>query len=178
MIIGVTGSIGTGKTTVAKMLGRLGAYVIDADSIVHRLLAKPERKELAAFVFDNKKALKKLCGWIHPKVKKEILERIKAHKSGRAIVIDAPLLIECGLDRKCHYVIVVKAGKENQLERARNKLSIPKDQILKRMKLQMPLREKISRADFVIDNNGTLRDTEKQARKIWEELLRRKKWRK
>lgn len=177
MIIGVTGSIGTGKTTAAKMLQDLGAYVIDADAIVHRLLDKPERKELAAYVFDNEQALKKLCGWIHPKVKKEIIERIKARKSGRAIVIDAPLLIECGLDKKCDYVVVVKASIENQLERARKKLSISKAQIRKRLKFQMPLREKISRADFIIDNNGTLRNTEKQARKIWEELLRRKKWR-
>ncbi|TAN62888.1 dephospho-CoA kinase, partial [bacterium] len=68
MIIGVTGSIGTGKTTVARMLGRLGAYVIDADAIVHRILDKPARKKLAAYVFDNEEALKKLCGRIHPKV--------------------------------------------------------------------------------------------------------------
>jgi dephospho-CoA kinase len=177
MIIGVTGSIGTGKTTVAKMLGRLGAYVIDADAIVHRLLNKSTRKKLAAYVFDNEEALKKLCGRIHPKVKREILKRIKSRKSGRAIVIDAPLLIECGLDRKCDYVIVVKASRTKQLERARKKLSIPKDQILKRLRMQMPLREKISMADLVIDNNGALNDTEKQAGKIWEELARRKKWR-
>lgn len=178
MIIGVTGSIGTGKTTVAGMLGKLGAYVIDADNIVHRILDKSTRKELAAFVFDNKKALQKLCRVIHPMVKREIRTKIRAYQSKKAIVIDAPLLIESDLDEKCDYVVVVKAGRRKQFERAGKKLSISKYQIIKRIRIQMPLKKKIALADFVIDNNGSLEATERQVKKIWEELVRREKWKK
>lgn len=178
MIIGVTGSIGTGKTAVAGMLKRQGAYVIDADRIVHRILDKPARNKLAAFVFDDRRKLQRLCRVIHPLVKREILARLRAHQSKKAVVIDAPLLIECALDRFCDYLVVVKAYRKKQLERASEKLSVSKRQIAKRIRLQMPLKKKIARADFVIDNNGSLENTERQVKKMWDELAGRRKWKK
>lgn len=173
MIIGVTGSVGTGKTTVARMFKRLGAYVVDADKIVHRILDKSARQRLAGFVFDQPGTLKKLCRIIHPLVKREIFSELKKHKSGRAIVIDAPLLIESGLDEKCDYLLVVKANLKQQLERASESLSLPEEQIRKRIKQQMPLRKKMRLADFVIDNRGTLKNTEKQVKEVWEEIWKK-----
>ena len=178
MIIGVTGSLGTGKTRVARMFGRFGAYIIDADKIVHRILDKSARRHLAGLVFDDKEALKKLCRVIHPIVKKEIFRALKKNKSKKTIVIDAPLLIESGLDKKCDYLVVVKAALTKQLERAAKNLSLSRNQILKRIRLQMPLKKKMALADFVIDNGGSLKNTEKQVRKVWEELRWRKKWKK
>lgn len=175
MIIGVTGSIGTGKTTVAKIFGRLGAHVIDADKIVHRILDKPVRRKLAGFVFDDEKMLRALCRAIHPLVKKEIFSEIRKNRN-KKLIIDAPLLIESGLHRRCDYVIVVKAAQRKQVARTYKKLHLSTYQIRKRIRAQMPLKKKLALADFVINNNGSLQNTEKQVRKVWEELARRKKW--
>lgn len=173
MIIGVTGSVGTGKTTVSMMFRKLGAYVVDADKIVHRILDKSARKRLSGFVFDQPQTLKKLCRIIHPLVKREIFSELKKHKSRRAIVIDAPLLVESGLDEKCDYLLVVRANLKQQLERASESLSLSKEQIRKRIKQQMPLREKIRLADFVVDNRGSLKNTEKQVKEVWEEIWKK-----
>lgn len=173
MIIGITGSVGTGKTTVSGMLRKLGAHVVDADKIVHRILGKSARKRLAGFVFDQPQTLKKLCRIIHPLVKREIFSELKKHKSRRAIVIDAPLLVESGLDEECDFLLVVKANLREQLARASGGLSLSKEQIRKRIKQQMPLREKIRLADFIIDNRGTLKNTEKQVKEIWEEIWKK-----
>ena len=143
---------------------------------MHRILDKPARVRLSAFVFDDKDALLQLCKAIHPIVKKEIFSQIRSIRDGKPVVIDAPLLFESGLDRKCDFVVVVKASRRTQVERARKNLRLSRNQIIKRIKMQMPLRKKTALADFVINNNGALKDTEKQARKIWEELARRKRW--
>jgi dephospho-CoA kinase len=173
MIIGVTGSVGTGKTTVSGMFRPLGAYVIDADKIVHRILDKSARKRLAGLVFDQPQTLKKLCRIIHPLVKEKIFSEIKKHKSRRVIVIDAPLLVESGLDKRCDYLLVVKANLTQQLERASESLSLSKGQIRKRIKQQMPLRKKICLADFIIDNRGSIKNTEKQVKDVWEEIWKK-----
>lgn len=171
MIIGLTGSLGTGKTTVARMFRRLGAYVIDADRLVHKILSKGIRRKLAGFVFEDKKALLKLCSIIHPIVKKEIGLIVKRNKSRRIIIIDAPLLIESGLHRKCGIIIVVKARLRTQIERATKHLSITKGEALKRIGFQMPLREKISLADFIINNEGSIVITEKQVKQIFRQIV-------
>ncbi len=170
MIIGLTGSIGTGKTTVAKMFRLLGAHVIDADKIVHRLLNKRSRMKLGEKVFDDESALKELCAWIHPLVKKEIASDIKRNKNRKVIIIDAPLLIECGLHKKCERLVVVACSRKSQIERASLSLGISKRAVVKRLKQQMPLRKKKESADFIIDNDGSLNRTRKQVKQIWEEF--------
>lgn len=175
MIIGLTGGLSTGKTTVARIFRDLGAYVIDADRIVHRIINKATRRKIAGFIFDEPRALKKLCRIIHPIVKKEIFSEIRRNKNRKLIVIDAPLLIEAGLDKKCDFLIVVKANLKNQLERAAKSLNISKSQARKRIKSQMPLNKKIAAADFVIDNNGSLANTKRQLKDVWRRLMNEKK---
>ncbi len=170
MILGVTGSIGAGKTTVAMLFKKLGAYVIDADKIVHQLLDEPTRKRLGSFIFEDDMALKKLCTLLHPIVKKIILLKAQKNISEKIIVIDAPLLIESSLHKKCDYVVVVKSPYKKQLERARKNLSISVYQIRKRLQLQMSLREKLAVADFVIDNSGSFKNTEKQVKEVWKKI--------
>lgn len=170
MIIGITGSIGTGKTTVAGIFKSLGAYVIDADKLVHRILDAPERRKLGGYIFKDSLALKRLCGILHPIVKREIALDIKKNSFRKVIVIDAPLLIEANVHKKCDYLIVVKAPYQKQLERPRQNLALSVNQVRERLKQQLPLKEKIAMADFVIDNGGSLQNTEKQVRKIWEAL--------
>jgi len=191
-VIGVTGSLSTGKTTVCAILRRLGAAVIDADKIVHALYkndpnvkaavrkkfgnavftgGRIDRKKLARLAFGKKKVLKAVTGIIHPKVIKEIKKGIKKRKNG-IVVIEAPLLFETGLEKVVDYVIVVKCSKKNQIKRSRAK-GLKKAALLSRVKAQMPLGEKIKRADFVIDNNFSKKYTRKKVERIWQNLKRR-----
>ena len=165
-IIGITGSFGTGKTTVASMFKDLGAKVIDADKIVHSLIDKKMRGKLAKIVFQRKEYLNRLCKVIHPFVVDKIRRLCKKYKN-KLIVIDAPLLIEVGLHKEVDFVIVVKAKKDIQIKRAMKKTKLSRKEVLARINCQIPLREKISLADFVIDNSSTLSKTKNQVRKIF-----------
>ncbi|VAX35321.1 Dephospho-CoA kinase [hydrothermal vent metagenome] len=188
-VIGLTGSLGTGKSTVASMLKICGANVLDADAIARRQLYRNspcfaevvrvfgecvltrqriDRKKMAAIVFNDRTKLRKLEKIIHPVVRKVIMEGIERNKNVKKItVVDVPLLFESGLNKRMDYVIVVKAKRNLQIQRAEKKLGISKEQILKRIKIQMPLSTKIRRADFIIDNNGSLNQTRKKVDEIW-----------
>lgn len=190
MRLGITGSFGSGKTTVAGMFAGLGAGVIDADKITHALLqdagvkqriknifgakvffgSRIDREKLGETVFKNKRLLDKLCGILHPRVIREI-ERISRRSkiNGRPIIIDAPLLLEAGLGKKMDAVIVVYAPRKAQLRRLREK-GYTYSQVCSRIRMQLPLREKLKSADYVIDNGNGLEQTEKQVKKIWGEL--------
>jgi dephospho-CoA kinase len=193
-ILGITGSFGSGKTTVAQLFGNRGAKVLDADKITHDLLlpttccfkriikyfgvemlkqGRIDRRKLAKIVFDDPKSLKKLCSILHPEVIKEIKQTAKkyrAQKSKAFLIIDAPLLFEVGLQAFCDGVAVVRAKKDIQIKRLQKRDGLIKKEILKRMKAQMPIAEKIARADFVIDNQGSINQTKKQVEALWQEL--------
>jgi dephospho-CoA kinase len=198
-ILGITGNLGSGKTTVAQMLKRKGARVLDADKIAHQALAaggacesnvlrsfgKPilkkgriNRKALAQIVFNNSKDLRKLCGMIHPVVIKEIKDeirqyRLKAYKG--FLVIDAPLLFEVGLHKLCDSVVVVRSNLGVQIKRVQKKSQLTKAEILKRIKAQMPIQQKVARADFVINNQENINHTKKQVEELWQELKKTRK---
>ena len=187
MIIGLTGGFGTGKSTVARLFRAKGAYIIDADQINHQILKKNKtviqkivllfgkdvlsgggsinRKKLAQLVFKNKKDLSKLCKISHPVIIAQIKNRIKKINRDSLIVIDAPLLIEAGLNKLLDYLIVVKADKETLIRRLKKK-GFSRNEVLRRLRMQLPLRYKLRLADFVIDNNGALNNTKKQIDRI------------
>ena len=186
-IIGITGSFGSGKTSVAKYFSSYGAKIIDADKIVHSLLnpgtkvyrqikhifgsgvftrsQRIDRKKIAAIVFEDRKCLKKLNQIIHPQVIRLIKNEIRLSKA-RVVILDVPLLIESGLGRIVDKIIVVKITRKQQLKRIKKKFSLSEADILKRIKMQLPLSRKVRMADFVIDNSGTFKETRKQAGKL------------
>jgi len=195
IVIGLTGSFGTGKSTVARMFKELGARVLDADTIAHDLIRPgrdswrkivhcfgPDilnrnqsinRDKLAKIVFRKRQDLRKLEQIIHPLVVREIARRlgkIENSRKNEIVVIDAPLLIEVGLAKKVDILIVVKLNRTEQIVRALKQKGISRAQILKRIRSQLPLSKKIAIADYVIDNNGRKNDTRRQVKKIWEEI--------
>jgi len=191
VILGITGSFGSGKTTVARIFKSLAgarATVIDADALAHRELVpgtRTYRKVIAAFgrgilknnvtidraalakkVFADRHLLNKLMRIVHPGVIRTIRKEIKDNPA-KIIILDAPLLIEAGLHKGVDKLVVVKTGRDKQIKRLSRDRGLERKGILKRINSQMPLGKKIRLADFVIDNNGSIQETRKQAVKIW-----------
>ncbi len=191
MVIGITGSFGSGKTTVSRMFASLGARVIDADRIAHRLILPQtgvyrriiesfgrgilkrggsiERRELARRVFANKKLLQKLNHIVHPAVIAAIRKESARSRTG-IFILDAPLLIEAGLEKEVDVLIVVWSTRKKQIERLLKKDIYTKSEILKRINSQMALSKKMRVADFIIDNNGSLENTRAQVKRIYRAL--------
>lgn len=193
-VIGITGGMGTGKTTAAAMFRDLGAAVLDADKIAHDLL-KPgtacfravvkllgkdilrqgriDRKRVAEQVFPDARRLKALEGIIHPKVEREMRARIAGYRKGgrvKAVVLDVPLLFEAGFDRLVDIIIVVSSVQKQQVERAVRNLGMTRAEALRRIRAQMPLKEKKLLADMVINNRGSRTELRREIRKIWKQL--------
>ncbi|MCX5715650.1 MAG: dephospho-CoA kinase [Candidatus Omnitrophica bacterium] len=194
-IVGLTGSFGTGKSTVAAMFKGLGAAVLDADKIAHKALDKKyptyekivkvfgrgilkkggaiDRGKLGKIVFKDKKLLGRLCGIIHPfviKYMKDEAGRIGRLYPSKTIVLDAPLLIEANLLNIVDKVVVVKTAKAAQIERCRKKTGLTAKEIRRRIDCQMPIGRKIRFSDFVINNNGTKQETKREVKKVWERI--------
>jgi len=200
--IGITGSFGTGKTTVAEYFKALGAKVLDADKIAHETLLKKvtghkspvtcykkivkifgkkilkknkeiDRKKLGKIVFRDRTLLKKLNSIIHPYVIKKIkkgIEEIKMENSKAMIVLDIPLLVETGLLGLVDKLVVVNASRNAQIDRCRKKTGLARTEILARITAQAPLKRKVRISDFVIDNNGTEKQTKREVEKVWERM--------
>lgn len=189
--------MGTGKSTVAAMFARLGAAVIDTDRIVHEQLQKDgvcyrpvvrafgrsvvgpqgiDRVKLAGVVFHNPDLLKKLVGIVHPRVYIQMKKEVAAlKKRAQIVVVEVPLLFESGFDAYVDVAVVVTAARKEQLARATGRLKITKAEALRRIKAQMPLKDKIRWADIIIDNSQTKAQTRKQVKTIWQRLLQKKK---
>ena len=194
LVIGLTGSLGTGKTTVAAMFADFGAKVLNADRIAHqqilpkgvcfkrvvRALGKNiltagriDRRKVAASVFTNSRQLHKLERIIHPVVRNVLRTKIQEYKKGKGkvvVVMDVALLFESKLNVDSDLTVVVKTSRVTQINRAIKQLNITKADAKRRIKAQMPLEKKIRIADMIIDNNGTLTNTKKQVKQIWEKL--------
>ena len=194
MIIGITGSIGSGKTTAAELFKKYGFEVVSADAIAHHIIKKNsiaykkiiksfgnkvldenkniDRKRFGDVVFSDNEKLKKLNSITHSIITEEIKNSIKKiqKKCGRKtrIVIDAPLLLETQTKNLVDKILVVTCDHDNIFKRLNKKYS--KDKIEKILKSQMPLNEKITYADFVIDNNKDLKHLEEQVKKIVEKI--------
>lgn len=195
VVIGLTGSLGTGKSTVAEIFGRLGAKILSADKMAHAAISsngecfKPvvrlfgndiltrgriNRKKLAAIVFANSRQLKQLTAVIHPTVYRRINNDIKKNRRSkrcRVMVLEVPLLFEAGFDKLADYTVVVKTKRTTQINRAMRRLRITQKEALRRIKQQMPLHEKIKRGNYIINNEGSKENTRKQVKQIWNKLL-------
>ncbi|SHG82707.1 dephospho-CoA kinase [Thermosyntropha lipolytica DSM 11003] len=195
-IIGLTGGIASGKSTVAKKLAQLGAYVIDADKVAHMIIEpyKPawydiveefgeevlnadktvNRERLGKIVFNNPDLLQKLNNITHPRIMeffKEEIQRLKAEKSDSVIVLEVPLLYETHMDRICDEVWVVWVDYETQIERLCRRDKISVEDAVKRISAQMPLDEKARRAKVVIDNRHSLEETMAKTVKYFNEIV-------
>jgi len=193
LIIGITGQFCSGKSTAAKILARFHrATVIDADKIGHTALLDNKvkkrligcfgkgiikngaisRKSLAELAFANKESHKALCRITHPVLVDKILKKIRQIKvkNPKAIVIiDAAVLLEMGLLKYIDKLIAVKLNRKQQIKRAQDKWKLSKNQINKRMKLQIPASRFFKKADFIIDNSGSFQDLKNRI-KAWERI--------
>ncbi|NQV04131.1 MAG: dephospho-CoA kinase [Candidatus Omnitrophica bacterium] len=189
MIIGVTGSFGSGKTKVARMFEGLGAHVIDADKVCHSLMAPPskvyrsvvkhfgtsildkakriDRKKLARAVFKKRSELALLDRLVHPEAIKEIEKIARANKKRKVVVIDAPLLVESGFYKKLDTLVVVKNNISKQASRVSRAKGLRKNEIIERIRMQAPFTKKAALADFIIDNSGSAKKTLLQVKEIW-----------
>lgn len=190
-LIGLTGNIATGKSAVLRTFKRLGARVIDADALAHRLMVKgttvwqaildefgegilgPEgeidRGKLGAIVFADAEALKRLEAIVHPAITACVDELIR-QATESVVVVEAIKLIEAGWHRTCDALWVVTCSKEQQLERLMRTRKLSREEALLRIEAQPPQEDKVAQADVVIDNSGTLKEMEKQVRKEWEKV--------
>ena len=200
LIIGLTGGIVGGKSTVASMFKDLGAKIVDADKLGHsvilphrpawekitRLFGKDilrndltiDRERLGKIVFTNQTLLKKLNEITHPEIikliKKEInLAKNKTHSQEKILIIDAALIYEAKIDRSMDKIIVVYINEDEQVKRLVKRDNLSKEEALQRIKSQMPMKEKVKMADYVIDNSSSLDKTKKQVEKIWKKLVSR-----
>jgi dephospho-CoA kinase len=197
IIVGVTGGVGTGKSTVTNFFRELGAYIIDWDELA-RQVTRPHskawreiveyfgkgilnddltinRQKLADIVFFDQEKLEKLNQIVHPQVFKEderITNEIKKHDSDALVIKDIPLLLEVVPVISVDKLVVVSASKQTQLTRLQKKgMSVTEAQ--RRMKAQLPLEEKIKCADFVINNDGSPEETKRQVTEIYSLLVRK-----
>ena len=173
IILGLTGSIGMGKSTAAAMLRRLGVPLFDADAVVHRLLGPAgaavrtienlfpgvrdesgaiNRRRLGQRVFGDPAALRRLEGILHPMVRhaeKRFVRQARARRA-RLVVLDIPLLFETGAPDRCDCVLVVSAPFRLQRERVMRRPGMTQSRFAEILRQQMPDREKRRRADFVV----------------------------
>jgi dephospho-CoA kinase len=197
VIIGVTGSLASGKTTVAGMFKKLGAVILDADKIAHRALYRNSpyykkivnrfgksivdaqgriiKSALAKIAFKTKASQSDLCCLTHPYVFDYIDKKIKffsRSKKVKMIVVEAALLIESGLYKKMDTIVVVISEESEQLKRAAVYRGMNELEAKQRMRYQMKLSQKIKYADHVIDNRHTFKHTESQVKKIVKKNLK------
>ncbi|PIW64210.1 MAG: dephospho-CoA kinase [Candidatus Omnitrophica bacterium CG12_big_fil_rev_8_21_14_0_65_50_5] len=194
VIVGVTGGLGTGKSTVARMFMDLGAHRVDADELARQCLesgtdnfrrvveifgggiienGEINRAKVAEIVFRDSEKLEQLESIVHPFVHTEtrrLIEEIKRKDPQAVVIWDIPLLFEKKLDGDADTVVVVAAEENQQNERAVKGLKISPEDAARRIKKQMFLDDKIKRADFVIRNDGSLDNTRQQVADIWKQL--------
>lgn len=192
LVIGLTGNIATGKSTILDYFAARGAYIIDADKLAHQAFApdgpayreviqtfgqavlNPDgtinRKALGAVVFADPVKLGKLEQIVHPAVFKMILQLVEDAPSS-VIILEAVKLLEAGtMASECDEVWVVTTRPDVQLQRLKEKRGMDEATARQRMRMQSPQAAKVNQADRVIDNSGTLEELYAQLDRIWDEL--------
>lgn len=192
-LVGLTGGIATGKSTVSRMLRELGVDVIDADAVARDVVepgtpglaaveqrfpgvvgpdGRLDRAKLGARIFSDPAERAALNAIIHPLIQEEFRRRTaELERHGRPLVVyDAPLLIENGLHRNMDGVVVVSAPEEAQRRRLIERNGLTAAEADARIASQLPLREKLAHATWVVDNGGSLEATRAQVERIAQEL--------
>lgn len=195
-IIGLTGGIASGKSTVSSVFREMGAIILDADQIARQVVLPQQpawedivvlfgpqvlnqdqslnREKLGEIVFNNHNCLNELNRITHPRIMqyyKDTLRKISMEKPEAIVILEVPLLYETNMDKLCQQVIVVWVDRETQIKRLMEREKLSYEDAIKRVDSQMPLDEKARRADFVIDNRGSMVETKEKATIYYNEIL-------
>jgi dephospho-CoA kinase len=196
LLVGLTGGIGSGKSTVARLLEKRGAVVFDADllareavepgtpghaAVIERFGAdvlapggELDREALASIVFADPAARRDLEQIVHPEVRRLFAEGSEAYRdTDRVVVFSAPLLVETGMHTAFEVLVVVSATVATQIERLMRQRGMSEPSIRARIDAQAPLEDKAAVADFLVDNEGSLDELESQVEQLWNDLSTR-----
>lgn len=194
IVIGLTGGIASGKSTVSNMIRKQGLRVVDADIIAREVveIGQPaykkiietfdgildedksiNRQKLGSIIFADEKKRQQLNSIVHPAVREEMLKQVESEKqkNALAVVLDIPLLFESKLTHIVDKTILVYVDEHIQLERLMERNDYTEHEARMRIESQMPLKEKLKLADYVINNNGSLEETERQLRNILDTII-------
>jgi dephospho-CoA kinase len=195
LLVGLTGGIGAGKSTVARMLEERGARVIDADDLARRAVrngtpgfdrvveafgpdvVKPDgeldRRKLAGIVFADPNRRRELERITHPEVARLLAEALAPFRATDEIIVYAsPLLVESGTAAACDIVVVVAAPEDEQLRRVGAQRALEEADVRARMQAQATAPERAAAADVILDNGGTLEELEAQVERLWQDIER------
>ena len=196
LLVGLTGGIATGKSTVDTALRELGAHIIDADVLAREVVEPGEpalaeivaefgpgvlgpdgrldRKALGAIVFADPDRRRKLEAMTHPRIRERFQQQIDALSAENfhgLVFFDAPVMIESGSYRNMDKLVVVITDEPTQITRLMARDGIDRDEALRKIRSQMPLAEKAKLADYIIDNSGLRAVTEAEVRRVYQALL-------
>ena len=195
VVVGLAGGIGTGKGEVARILGELGAAVVEADKIGHAVYlpntggwrevvaafgedvllpsGEVDRRKLGGIVFGNPEAMDKLNAITRPRIRQGLKEGIEeARRTGyQVVVLDAAILIEVGWTDLCDQVWVATAPEDQVIQRIQARNNLTEEQVRARMASQMSTEERVKHAHLVIENDGDLDDLSRKVSAAWEESL-------
>lgn len=197
LLVCLTGGLGAGKSTVAGMLARRGAVVVDADVLARQVLepgtpafervcdlfgddvvtadGRLDRRAIAARVFADDAKRRALESIVHPEVFRGLAETLERHRDTDAMVLfDAPLIVETGFHRECDAVVVVTASPAMRVARATREGSMSEEDARARIAAQTSEEEREAVADVVIRNDGSLEDLERRVDALWQDLQARK----
>jgi dephospho-CoA kinase len=195
-IVALTGNIGSGKSTVARLLEERGAYCIRTDEIARKVVEPGtpayqeivqafgrgvlsedgtlDRSALGRIVFQDEGKRRLLERITHPRIMEEVARLIAegTQRGVRVIVIEIPLLFETGMDQNFSDIILVIAPESVRFQRVRERDSLDPDEVMKRIQSQIPEEVKIPKAPWVIENSGSLEELKRKVDELWQELVR------
>ena len=194
--VGLTGGIGSGKSTASNYLNGLGAFVLDADNeakkllstndvVQHELIAEfgtdiinpsgeIEKKKLSRIAFQDVDHQRRLNSVVHPYIYDLIdstYEKVLRDGKHSVFIIDAAMIYESGYDTHLDYVIVITAQLKNRMERALSRNTLTREEILKRMEFQWTEEEKVNMADFIIHNDGSTEELNANIKSLMKKLI-------
>jgi dephospho-CoA kinase len=191
LVVGLTGGIGSGKSTVASIFQELGARGMDADAVGHRVLDQPEvvrrlvkawgpsivaqgkvdRRALAALAFRTPGDVRRLNAAVHPAIRRELMARIRRERrTGGIFILDAALLLEAGIQDWCDRIVYVDVPRAVRLRRVKGR-GWNAGELHRRERWQWPVARKRAASDYVIRNGGPMAATRNQVRVVFKDLL-------